>query len=419
MQDLKELIQFLYQGNPGVFAATFSLKPSKEFVLYQGVADGLYPDDRKAARDLYRSVPEDPRYTKLKARLEDKLLDHLLWVDLGGGKLMADREPLVRCQAQLGQARMLRDRGRMGIAEHLLARALRTARAYEFTTLVLACLEMLLELYAEQGEAARFDACRQLLLHFRNILVGEQEAGLLYQQAQLRLANPDGPEELVAFLAAATHQLQELWRQTRSFDCYDRFYRLYLRQLELEEDYPQILSLVSASDWLLGELKVNPKRFDQRHNRCQWLYACLRTGQVAAGLQLAQTSGSLFNPASREWLEYQENYLCLVLHQGNYTQAEEMIGQAERHPSFAGTSSGVRQRWRLYGAYLHWMHADTRLPLPDPRLGRHPAPFKGTRRPAAQSGGRGRPGDQVAILILEFCHHLKANERDWLLKKPE
>ena len=224
---------------------------------------------------------------------------------------------------------------------------------------------------------------------------------MLYQAAAFQLAHADERKEPLAELfSTVARQLQEWWKRTRSFTCYDLFYRLYTQWLELKGNYEQILSLTSQSEMLLEELGVNTRRFDRRYNHGVWVRACLRTGAVNEGLQLAGVGGPLFEPTSHQWFAHQESYLLLALHGQAYTLAEEVARQAEQIPFPDQTSPWLRERWRLYRGYLDWMHPNGKaLPLLEEGLAQQMIP----------SGGRDRSGYHVAVVILQFCYHLQAN----------
>ena len=85
--------------------------------------------------------------------------------------------------------------------------------------------------------------------------------------------------------------------------------------------------------------------------------------EVTIGLQLAQSSQSLFAPASQEWLTYQENLLASGITQSGYSVAEAIAQQTESNFCFRATSSLFQERWPLYHAYLQWMQSVTR-PMP-------------------------------------------------------
>ena len=414
MESLRELIQLLTPRERRAYCRLENpvqdpgKDPSKEIRLLRGIAEGSYPDDRAAAFHLYQTNPGDPRYRSLKFRAEEKLLDHLCRRELDRSQFPTGRDPARDCEWQLHQARALRRMGSGPTAERLLNRALRTAQTHEFTSLTVACLELLLEIHAQRGDALRYRRTRETLLGCQQTLANERAAWLLYQETQFQLAGANGREEpLTESLSAAVEQLQRWWQRTRSFACYDLFYRLYVRWLELAGHYDCVVSLASQSEVFLAELKVNAARFDHQHNHCAWVRACLRTGAVGAGLQLAGRGGPLFEPNTGEWFAHWESYLLLALHGENYALATELIRQVEDNPSLARLPTLPRERWQLYRAYLDWMHPDG-----------------ADRRPEASQFGQLTPGcyqDKagycVAILILEFGGGLRAGQLDWLRER--
>jgi hypothetical protein len=242
-----------------------------------------------------------------------------------------------------------------------------------------------------------------------HLLSAERTASMLYQQAQLRLLQ-DKTEDILAYITTVTQQLQQLWQKHQSFVLFDLYYKLHIRQLELVEDYPQLLVLTVLADEFVKDLKINIKRFDYTHNYALRVYASLRAGDLVNGLQLAQEGIHSFDPASEKWLSYYESYWLLAMHSGEYMLASDIYKQVEQSKVYLKATTFTKEKWYLFKAFLYLMHPDQQNNF---FLDQH---LMKQRLPNSR---KDKQGYNITILIAEFCFLLFTNQKDILAKKAE
>jgi hypothetical protein len=411
MQNLKKLIQLIgYKGNK--YIALFEkqhIKPGKEQSLFQGIINSSFQNDHSAAKILYQSLPEDTRYNILKSRLEEKLLNYLVFVDLIEGSQKKDRGPKGRCELHLYQARVLFENQEYQICERILKKIIRTCKEYELTAILVESLELLLKLYSTTQTILCYQSLKNDFIQYQNTLAGERTAALLYQEAQWRFLTVKLDQENLQYIATIAHKLQDLWKEIQSFTCFDFYYRLHTQQLEHEESYQQLLVLTNFAEEFVKDLKINCKRFNYSHNYALRIHAYLRTGELVNGLQLAKEGVTLFEPSSEAWVSYFESYFLIAIHSQNYSLALDLYKQVEQNIFFKKASSLLKERWYLYRGYLDWMYEKKTILTLEEHLIKQILP----------SFSKDKQGYNIAILILQFCHYLYTNQKNLLIKKAE
>lgn len=412
MQHLKKLIQLINQKGKKniVLFEQLTIKPGKEQSLFQGVVNATFHNDHTASKYLYKSFPEDTRYVILKSRLEAKLLNYLLFLDLTESNQKQDDSTKRRCELLVHQAKLLSREREHQMSEKILRKAIRMAKEYEYTALQIEAQELLLHIYFTEEALTSYQTLKVQYNQQRQILAAERDGFLLYQQAHLRLLQDKTTEDTLEYIYSITQQLQQLWQQFQSFSLFDLYYRLHVRQLELEESYPQLLVLTAMAEEFVKELKVNDKRFNYLHNYRLRLYASLRAGELEAGLHLAEQGIPLFDPSSEDWLGFAESYFLLSLHSKRYQQASALSKQVEHSPIFTKAPVLSKEKWYLYKAFLHLMSVEQADGLPFDYA---------TLRQKLPQSRKDKQGLNIALLLIEFCYLLLTHQKNALTKKAE
>jgi hypothetical protein len=259
---------------------------------------------------------------------------------------------------------------------------------------------------------AEFHKIKQAFARYNDILLAEHKAGTLYREANLKLLAGESTYEILPSIYVIVAELESLWKQVTSFTCFNYYYHLYVAQLQLEGAYPQLLALTTFSDEFLRELKINPKRFDQKHNYLLSINACLRTQELAQGLHLAGEGSALFEAGSDAWLSYKENCFLLAMHSQQYSLANQLLKQVEERIRIDKSSSSVKEKWHLYQAYLDWIWSKSKEATIT-YLNRH------SIKQLMPIYRKDKQGYNISILILQFCHELVENNKEVLFKKAE
>ncbi|GAB3228670.1 hypothetical protein GCM10027346_13470 [Hymenobacter seoulensis] len=348
-------------------------------------------------------------FRQLKSRVQQKLLNHLYFLDHTDIRHMVARRHEQHCLGLLHQARILTGEGEYKLAEKLYRKALLIATEAELTQYAVMCTRILRNLYAEMRNPARFKLMNQQLEQLQEKLVLEDEAEHAFFEVKMfSIYRVRWRQSMITQLPKYLTKLEEIHKKVKS---YNTFYYLYVTRLSQEEmvgNYEEIIKITSQTEKARKLGKINEKRFDKRFNNYMSVYAHLRCRKAEKGLALAEEYFKDFHYSSGNWFYYLETYLLLAIHAKQYEQAFELLQQARKNPYYPKQRVAAQQRWELYEAYIQFVR-----PEQSPLKMRHFAQFVQT----VPDYSRDKQGYNVAILIIQFLYFLQRREIEGLLAR--
>jgi len=339
---------------------------------------------------------------QLRARVQDKLLNHLFFLDHSDPRMIVSRRYEVECLNLLHKATILYLEGEYSLSERLLRRCMRTAALGDFTTYGEQAAQRLQSVYAYQRQQSKYDKIGQELVVLRQTLSYEQEAEHIFLSVQLGIEEAVARrQQVLAQLPSYLERLQELYRLAPTFGTFYALYRVRLANAGLAGHYQDIIRETEQATARLEKGEINARRFDQRFNHFMNVYAHLRGRRPKEGLKLAEKFAETIHPTSSNWFYFYEHYLLLALHAGEYEQALQLLHLAHKNPSYGKLRPAAVERWELLEAY-------TELVLPPEQVSlkrrNQLAVFAALTVPEYS---RDKRGYNVAILVFQLVHYLQ------------
>jgi hypothetical protein len=376
----------------------------KEERLMQEIAVNPDITALQLTKSLYgaNSVSNQAAMRQLRARVQDKLLNHLFFLDHSDPRLVVSRRYEVECLNLLHKATILYLEGEYSLSERLLRRCMRAAALGDFTTYEEQAAQKLQAIYAGQRQQSKYEKIGQELAGLRQTISYEQEAERIFLNVQL------GIEEVVAKrqqileqMPSYLQRLEELYQLAPTFSTFYALYRVRLANASLAGHYQDIIRETGEAAARLQKGEINERRFDQRFNQFMNVYAHLRGRRPKEGLKLAEAFAETMHPTSSNWFYFYEHYLLLALHAGEYEQALQLLQLAHKNPSYGKLRPAAVERWELLEAY-------TELVLPPEQVSlkrrNQLAVFAALTVPEYS---RDKRGYNVAILVFQLVHYLQ------------
>jgi hypothetical protein len=412
-QELRTLITLLdeHGQQPLPLLGRLERQPGKETALFENIRQGKYSNDAQAAADLYGGAAPGKSYAMLKARLYEKLLNGVIFLDFNDAGFLPHAAKEQECLTLLHQAKMLINSGNKNLAEDLLKKAFAIAQELGFTALCLDCLEQLRYVYGWQDRVADFCKNREQLAHFRAVAAYEREAEDLYQAIRLEMrTGVHVRKKYLAELPPVLSQLNAWWKLHHSANVFDFKYKLHLWYYELVGDFQGIIQACAEAREVIQGGLLHPLRLDQRNLKYMEVYAYLRIGDYERGLQMARESARTFLPSTANWFAHTENYFLLAMHAQQYQLAVDLLARVHTNPTWHKLTPRAQEKWRLYGEYLRMVYhstaeADFWLP--------------GTSELLPGQLTKDKEGFNVAILILQFLRDLRLGDVHLLSSRME
>lgn len=383
--------------------------PSKEQQLFNGIQKGLFASDDEAALGMYETDSTDQRYRMLKSRLRYKLYNLLYFVDFNDSKVNIGFPYEQECHSYIFRAKVLFKEGEYELAEKHVNKALSISREAEFTELTLSGLRILRIIYAELCRPNHLRKTVGRIKKYEELARLEEEADNIFymKKMQLRKSVHSRKVHLDSTLKAV-QSLRVLWDKTKSYNIFEKYYRLKISSSELLGEFEEILDITGEAEKLVTQGAVNPLRFDVRYNVYIKTYAYLRAKDYKNGMIYAKAGLEHIGRSSRNWFAHMENYFLMALHSGNYDLAEDLIGQVYRNPHMEKITSRSKERWELYKSYLYFVMPNRNVEdvISFSKI-YEKLPFY----------TQDKQGFMVAIMILEFMDLMKKDRLDVALSK--
>jgi hypothetical protein len=391
-------------------------QPGKEVQLATMLAADVNVTALGVVKQLYgkQTSANQTAFLRLRVRVQDKLLNHLFFLDHSDTRLFIARRYELECLDLLHKVTILYLEGEYVLSERLLRRCLRAAEKGEFTNYAEQACHRLCTLYAGQRQQHKYSEATKKLHKLRQTLAYEHESEELYMQVSLTMRRPVAVRQaLLPKMAAHLEKAQQLHQKAKTFTTFFTLYRLRLLQAGLIGDYKEIIHFTTAATQLLQKGKLNERRFDQRFNQFMSVYAHLRGRQYTAGLKLAEEYAANLHPTSNNWFYYYEHYILLALHAGDYDQALLLFHTVQKNPSLSKQRPAAQERWGLLQAYVEFVQPPDKIPL---RRRNQLAIFAALTVPEY---ARDKRGYNVAILVFQLLHYLRQRSLEPVLSRLE
>ncbi|MGI4743596.1 MAG: hypothetical protein ACRYG7_51245 [Janthinobacterium lividum] len=391
-------------------------QPGKEVQLATLLAADVNVTALGVAKQLYgkKSAANQTAFLRLRVRVQDKLLNHLFFLDHSDTRLFVARRYELECLDLLHKVTILYLEGEYVLSERLLRRCLRLAEKGEFTNYAEQAYQRLVALYAGQRQQHKYSLTIKKLAKIRQVLAYEQEAEQLAMQIRLTMTRSVTIRQaLIPKIATYLQRAEQLQHLANTFTTYLALYRIRVVQAELTGNYKEIIRYTLAATQLLRQGKLNERRFDQRFNQFMSVYAHLRSRQYKAGLKLAEEYSVDFHPTSNNWFYFYEHYILLALHAGDYDQALRLLHVVHKNPSFSKQRPAAQERWGLLQAYVEFVQPPDKIPS---RRRNQLAVFAALTVPEY---ARDKRGYNVAILVFQLLHYLQQRSLEPVLTRLE
>src|SRR5690606_6284560 len=146
-----------------------------------------------------------------------------------------------------------------------------------------------------------------------------------------------------------------LWKETRSFNIYRKYYMLDIWYYELTGNFDAEIRALIRCEKNLSEGNINQLRFDSRIIKYSMTYALLRTKKYRGGLAHVTKYNSLVPVYSRNWFAFKEYHFLLALHSGDYELAERVLQEVEAEKSLLILKKSAVENWNLYKTFLFFV----------------------------------------------------------------
>ncbi|MCB0554122.1 MAG: hypothetical protein KDD02_11265 [Phaeodactylibacter sp.] len=343
---------------------------SKLGALYEGIIEGNFNTDEQAMENLYGSENKSA-YRKLKSTLRNRLLNTLFFIDVKEASYNSYQKAYYECYRDWAAIKILLGKSARNSAVTLALKVLRYAEKYEFSSLCRDLSDMLRFHYgAIEGDFKKYEEFDKIYQSHTIATEYENLAKELYLKLVIHFVNGRSVKEEIHQQAKEAYaQLEEVLK-----NCYTHDLHLYAFLIKLII-YTSINDHVKTVDVCQQAIVFFSGKGFEAQVPLQIFYyqkmACyLQLRQFEKGKETAEFCLDLMEEGSYNWFKYLELYFILSMHTAQYRQAYLVFVQASGHSRFKFLPENVRELWRIYEAYVHYLKVlgEFKPGRKDPRL---------------------------------------------------
>lgn len=317
-----------------------------------GVVTGAYKNDEEAAKDLYNSTPQDKSYQMLKSRSKDRLVSHLLRIDVKKmykfsklySYMLLTYKYATACQFMLNL-------GISNFGDVLLKQSLYLAKKYQMPAQVLATARLLRSRAGFKGTRKEIVSLDKTIDKYSAIYLAELEAESMRDNLNIDLKETFTPQKKEK-VAVYWKRIKYLNEKYESYNLKVNKAKIGTRFYEANNNYRES---IKVCDEFIAFIINTPLFYDiARHREYLMikLEAYLLLKDFDEGKKNAEQGLALYKKNNVNILVTLEWYILLCIHSKDYKMAWELFDMGIVLPVFKGVPPERMEIWKLFEAYL-------------------------------------------------------------------
>lgn len=392
---------------------------SKVNELYLAISDGRVKSDEDAKALLYKGDETPNAYYNLKARLKERLLNTLFFVDVNQPKQTDRRLAMHETSKSLAAAQLLIAKGARKVAIKEFTRLLKVAEKYEFTHIALTAARVLRHHHGTMAiDHKKYEHYRNLCSHYQEVDNWEDLADCYYGDIVSAYYNKKTDQEKLGERCADYYA--ELRPMEGKIDSYKFAFHtalLRLMQYTLVNDY---ISTISVSEELIKSFSGRPFATNTAiqnflHHQ---VVGYLQLRDFQKGLEAVRKSQGLSIEGTSNWFQHQEYHFMLAMQTGQYQEAYKVYLETTNHDQYSYLKESEKENWILIHAYLAFLRSHDLITI-EQKDGRFPNFRLQSFLNKLPNYVRDKEGKNISVLIIQIVYLISNNKRGEAIDRIE
>ncbi|MDQ3072034.1 MAG: hypothetical protein M3Q97_02040 [Bacteroidota bacterium] len=362
MQELKELISLSATGkidSPAFLDSSYNREGNKTLAhkLYKMASDETIISNAAAMTSLYGDHSSPFKYNVLKKRLKEKLLNTVLFLKPGKSESGTLLLSMYWCHKNYVIADLLLSVSLKKIGIRLMKNVLKRALRYEFFDIVRLGASLLRREAMQEGNLKSFNYYNAIARKGHKMIVAEDKIEALYHNILIHYTASGSYKPHMAKKAKSA--IIKIGAIRDHYDSYQISYYYYNAQIlyyQISMEYDKALDLCIEFEkkYLSNEKALFYTRHRHANFLIQKLNCCLHVRNFEEGVKSAKFAGSVYEAGRGNWYTLQDLYFLLSLNSDELSTACEIFTSVTSSRRFEMLPAYVREKWKLFGAYL-WL----------------------------------------------------------------
>jgi len=353
--------------------------PSRIEAFYHAVVSEKLHSDDEAQAYFFPESDNKSSYRNLKWKLKERLINTLFFIDTKKPSYSDRQRAYYQCYKDMAAVNILLGKNARSASVDLCYKILKHATKYEFSQLCLDAYRILRLHYGSRvGDLKKYYAYKESYDHYANVCYWENKAEEMYTDLIVHHVNNKSTKQDTHERAAVYYT--EIKDATEKIGTYNMYLYTSLIRLMIYSSVNDHKNIIAVCDEYLQLFEAKPFAANTplQIYYYQKLVSFVQMREFEEGERTAELCLPLLEEGAYNWFQYHGLYFMLSMYTQRYQKAYQIYKKIVGHKRFAFLPSNVKEVWKIYKAYLHYLInlgeiepvEGNRRQLPKFRLGR-------------------------------------------------
>jgi hypothetical protein len=259
-------------------------------------------------------------------------------------------------------ARMLLNVDEIKLGTKLLYKTIDLAKECEFTAVLNDCLRELREVYAKTYRPKLFQNIKNQIKEYEELEKIEERADLIFQENRLYInSSVNNRKKSFEPHLNAIEELYKLYRQTNSYNIYEKYLKLKIRYHELAGEFESVIEFINEIEKDYQKGRINQRRFNQLFINISKGNALIKLKMFKEGSEFLEKMLQEIDNSSSDWYLFAEKFVMLNIQNEQYDKASEIFLRVAGNKSFIDLDEQDTLRWNIIRGYLYHLTRNKKL----------------------------------------------------------
>lgn len=328
---------------------------SKDNQLYEGILNNIFHMEETASRMLFNTDPGNRNYRNAKAKLKQKLLNHMYFLDYNKSGYTDFMRAKYDCLHTLHQMKILIMEGEDCIALKKLPPLVKTAKKYELIEIALDALLLLRNEFAFMGKCTPLhnseEEIKQIKPFHRAILECEE---IYYDTLVMINKSISSSEKILDEIPGKIKYIKKKAREFRSARLDILAVNLEIANYKLTQNFRGILRMCNYLESKYIKDDVSSIKVDIDHKEVIFLklYCLYISFETEKGIEYASKRSDIFREGNEDWFRFKEYQFLLCMKAEKFHQATKEFRKVRTNKNYNQLRKKDQSRWTIYRAYI-------------------------------------------------------------------
>jgi len=336
---------------------------SKDNILYNGLVNREYKNELEAARKLFKTDPGNRNFRNTKAKLKQKLLNNLFFLDYQKSEYTAYQSTYYDCLNQVHQIKILIMEGANCIAIRKIPSIVKTAIEFELFEIALESLTLIRNEYSRMGKCTPLNMSEndiREILPIKKII--DQCENIYYDTLVLMNKSISSCEKIIDDIPKSINKIEKLSREYKLHRLDILAQKLKIAYFTVQQNHSGILKVCSYLEKTYLYKDNSRIKVDLKYKEIAFikLHALYVLNKYDEGIKYAFDTSAIFKSGYDDWFRFKEYQFLILMKAGKFHHATNVFRSVRVNKNYHKIADIDKERWTIYRVYLLFVN-DSKL----------------------------------------------------------